>query len=48
MRTLGLHPISFHLQLLDYLWAHLIFLFKTSKKICAGPFTTFSTFAQII
>lgn len=45
MRVLGLHPIPFHLQLLNYLLAHLIFLFKMSSKIYAGPLTASNTSA---
>lgn len=48
MRKLGLHPISFHLQLLNYLLAHLIFLFKMSNKIYPEPFTASDTFAHAI
>lgn len=36
--------ISFHLQLLNYLLAQLIFLFKMSNKIYPGPLTAFDTF----
>lgn len=48
MRKLGLHPISFHLQLLNYLLAHLIFLFKMSNKIYPEPFTASDSFAHPI
>ena len=48
MRKLGLHPIAFHLQLLNYLLAHLIFLFKTGNKIYPEPFTASDTFAHTI
>lgn len=43
---LGLLPISFHFQLLNYLLAHLIFLFKMSNKTYPGPFTAPSAFAR--
>lgn len=47
-RMLGLYPISFHLQLLNYLLAHHIFLFKMSNKIHAGPLIASNTFAHTI
>lgn len=48
MRMLGLPPISFHFQLLNYLLAHLIFLFKTSNKIYPGPLTASNPFAHTV